>query len=122
MMGGNRSTFCFNRNWLIFKFHQTCIQKFIETVNAKLKWFNSKANIVYSKFPNLTSFFTLSCLATYKDDITFLSLYVFYGIQENDELILETFYHQDGSTYTCAYQGGQRFILDMATQVGISQT
>ena len=37
--------------------------------------------------------------------------------QDNEDLVLETFYHQDGSSYTCAYQGGQRFILDLTTQV-----
>ncbi|ELT88481.1 hypothetical protein CAPTEDRAFT_202491, partial [Capitella teleta] len=36
--------------------------------------------------------------------------------EDTDDMILETFYHQDGSSYTCAYQGGQRFLLDSSTQ------
>ena len=29
-----------------------------------------------------------------------------------DELVMETFYHQSGTTYTCIYQGGSRFYMD----------
>ncbi len=33
-------------------------------------------------------------------------------LQDDDELVMETFYHQSGTVYTCVYQGGQRFYLD----------
>ena len=37
---------------------------------------------------------------------------LFLLLQDDDELVMESFYHQSGNVYCCVYQGGQRFYLD----------
>ena len=39
-------------------------------------------------------------------------LYSYSYLQDDDELVMETFYHKGGTVYCCVYQGGQRFYLD----------